>query len=287
MVGQVSKVKTRIGLNEVKQFLVENFSEKSNNLEPLKGGEVSQAFSFEDQKQSYIIKIRKIRKIHAKRKPFEKELNAYKSITSRDKSIPIPKIIQKGVYLEEEGEKYIYCITEKAGGSFVHLFPQEKQRLVDVLLIKMLYKIHSIDISTTSNYGHWEHFDKGNYSSWKEFILGEIEEPNPFIEEARKGGEEVDFLDQAMRRIRELLSFCTEKRYLVHADYGHDNTLADEAGNITAVFDWEHSLFGDFVYDIAWLDFWRFREEGAYAKIYQELYQNAKNVDFANHPFLT
>jgi len=46
-----------------------------------------------------------------------------------------------------------------------------------------------------------------------------------------------------------------EERFLVHGDYGFNNVLAEE-GKITAVLDWANAQYGDFVYDIAWLDFY-------------------------------
>lgn len=279
----MSKVKTKITFDAVKNILEKNFTVNISNLEFLKGGEISQAFSFEDENQSYIVKIRKVRKIHAKREPFQKEINAFKYITSRDSTIPIPKVLKKGFFLEENGDKYIYCISEKADGSFTHNFPEEKQPLVDMSLVKMLFKIHNINISTTSNYGHWKDFDKADFSSWKDFILEQIKKSDTFIKEAIKSSIfNMDFLEQATLRIKELLPFCTNKRYIVHADYGFDNTLADENGNITAIFDWEHSIFGDFVYDIAWLDFWEFKKEGLYAKLYRKVNQKTSNLDYTN-----
>ena len=41
----------------------------------------------------------------------------------------------------------------------------------------------------------------------------------------------------------------------MHGNYGFGNLLAQD-GRITAVLDWMNARYGDFVYDIAWLDFW-------------------------------
>ncbi|GAH32371.1 unnamed protein product, partial [marine sediment metagenome] len=37
----------------------------------------------------------------------------------------------------------------------------------------------------------------------------------------------------------------------------------------------------DFVYDIAWLDFWKNREEGTYEKLYRNVDQNLCPLDFS------
>lgn len=45
------------------------------------------------------------------------------------------------------------------------------------------------------------------------------------------------------------------ERTLVHGDVGFDNLLADEGG-ISAVLDWANAMYGDPLYDLAWLSFW-------------------------------
>jgi hygromycin-B 4-O-kinase len=52
-----------------------------------------------------------------------------------------------------------------------------------------------------------------------------------------------------------LLDFCPEERRLVHGNYGFGNLLLAD-GQVTAVLDWINAQYGDFLYDIAWLDFW-------------------------------
>jgi hygromycin-B 4-O-kinase len=55
--------------------------------------------------------------------------------------------------------------------------------------------------------------------------------------------------------MQQLTEHCAEERYLVHGDYGYGNVLA-EGGRVTAVLDWMGARYGDFLYDVAWLDFW-------------------------------
>ena len=126
----MSKVKTKIDSEDVEQFLENKWSPNITNLETIKGGEISQAFSFEDIKGHYVIKVRKVREIHKMRKPFHKEFLAHQYITSKDMSIPIPKVLKYGTFLEDDSARYIYCICEKHEGSFVHMFPKNEQETV-------------------------------------------------------------------------------------------------------------------------------------------------------------
>jgi hygromycin-B 4-O-kinase len=51
---------------------------------------------------------------------------------------------------------------------------------------------------------------------------------------------------------------CLDERYLVHSDLLAYNVLVDlDADGIAAVLDWGSSLYGDFLWDVAWLTFWQ------------------------------
>ncbi len=280
----MSSLKTQIELAEVEEFLRKNVSADIENVEMLKGGEISQAFSIEDNSKSYIIKIRRVRKRFRKKDPFGKEISVAEILKKQDIQVPIPNIIKYGIFKEVESEKFIFCIVEKASGKFVHLFPKEKFSLIDRSLIDVLYQIHSVDISSTKGYGNWNKLNEAPLGSMRDHILDVIERQKIYTNNKfSEGIFEIDLYLQGSTRIKELVKFCSTKRYLVHADYGYDNVLADEDGNITAVYDWEHSLFGDFVYDIAWLDFWRFRDENTYSQLYYEKYKDSNKIDFKNY----
>ena len=63
-------------------------------------------------------------------------------------------------------------------------------------------------------------------------------------------------VDAARRRVRELAGHCPEERRLVHGDFGSYNMLAD-SHRVTALIDWDLALFGDPLYEVANLFFWR------------------------------
>ena len=153
-------LKTQIEISKVEDFLRKNFSVDIKNMEILKGGEISQAFSFNDSSGSYVIKVRKVRKRFRKADPFRKEITVSDIVKKEEVHVPIPKIVRHGIFKECKNEKFIYSIAEMALGSFVHLFPKEKSLLVDGPLIDVLHNIHSIDISKTEGYGDWQEWNK-------------------------------------------------------------------------------------------------------------------------------
>jgi hygromycin-B 4-O-kinase len=61
--------------------------------------------------------------------------------------------------------------------------------------------------------------------------------------------------DAAVARLKDMVASCPEERHLIHSDLLHYNVLV--AGDqISAVFDWGCALYGDLLYDVAWLTFW-------------------------------
>jgi hygromycin-B 4-O-kinase len=68
--------------------------------------------------------------------------------------------------------------------------------------------------------------------------------------------------DRNYAAMEDLLDRCPEERFLVHGNYGFGNLLARGA-EITAVLDWIDAKYGDFLFDVAWLDFWGIGDDWA------------------------
>ena len=46
-----------------------------------------------------------------------------------------------------------------------------------------------------------------------------------------------------------------QERHLIHSDLLNYNVLVAD-GRISAVIDWGCAMYGDFLYDLAWFEFW-------------------------------
>ena len=67
--------------------------------------------------------------------------------------------------------------------------------------------------------------------------------------------------------MKRLLSYCPTERYLIHRDFGFDNVVADGA-RVTGVLDWAEFGYGDFLYDVAYLDY--FSQNIPYGALWHE-----------------
>jgi hygromycin-B 4-O-kinase len=56
-------------------------------------------------------------------------------------------------------------------------------------------------------------------------------------------------------RLRELAEGLPDDRHLIHGDLLNRNVLVQDS-RITAVIDWGNAMYGDWLYDAAWLIFW-------------------------------
>lgn len=263
----MSTAKTKIEKNLVLGFLRNKYKKRIRNLKLLKGGETSQAFSFSINEKNYVIRV-----LNREGNGFDKDKYAYDNFSS--KLIPIPKILDIGKF-----DTYNYAISEKVRGktfdelsvdTIVSLLPE---------IAKSLDAIHAIEIDKNKRFGSWDNNGMGEHPSWRTAIKHTFDDKNKNWEtEYENSYFKRDFFENMNSSISKLIDFIPESQNLLHGDYGADNTLSD-GRKITGIIDWAESMYGDFLYDIAWLLFWRpnIDFEGYFKKHYQKRKTSVKD----------
>ena len=238
----MSTVKTKIEEKIVLDYIKNNFDSSVTNLKFIDGGETSQAFSFDTNTGSFVIRVNK------SDRAFYKDAYAYDHFACE--AIPIPKIIEIG----KLDDNFSFAISKKAEGRHITDLTEIEYQNIFPELMRILDAIHIVDITDSTGYGKWNLDGEGKYDSWHECIMSIKNSPdredifkNTFLER--------DIWDSICIKIEELSSYCPEDRYLIHGDYGNNNAVSD-GEQITGVFDWADSMYGDPVYDVAWLTFW-------------------------------
>ena len=61
--------------------------------------------------------------------------------------------------------------------------------------------------------------------------------------------------DEALARLDALIPDSAPQRHLIHSDLLNYNVLVADS-RISAVLDWGCAMYGDFLYDLAWFEFW-------------------------------
>ena len=168
----------------------------------------------------------------------------------------MPPILASG----RMGELY-FAISPKAPGQMLETLSGQEVKQLLPQIITMLDAICHVDVSETHGYGVFDYQGQGFSSSWQNFlssIAKEEDERDYFGKWYHLFSDtflERDLFKSIYRRMRSLLNYCPTERYLVHGNYSLSNILAQN-GRISAVLDWVDARYGDFVYDIAGLDFW-------------------------------
>lgn len=236
---------------QVLTLLNEQFGAPITDLAILEGGQVSRTFSFRVSTQEYVVRFNKDNMLNSN---FPKE--AYVSRKLASTNILMPPILRVG----RLGELH-FVISQKAPGKMLEQHtPQEVEQLLPEI-ITLLDTIHHVDVGDTHGYGVFDYHGNGLNISWRNSVLhiGQEEDESDYFGKWYHLFDDTflerDLYQDLYQRVKSLLAHCPEERFFLHGGYSMRNILAQD-GKITAVLDWIDAQYGDFVYDIALLDYW-------------------------------
>jgi len=183
---------------------------------------------------------------------FEKDAYAarYSSTT-----LPIPPIIEWGPALGG-----FYAIAPRMHGEHIDGLDETRMRLVLPSLFAAQDAMRAVE-PPAPGFGGWRADGRMSHPSWRAWLLGFVNEPatrgapgwRELLENSPTG---VGPFKEGYARLLQLVENCPEERRLIHDDLINRNVLVD-ADHISAVLDWGSSKYGDFLYDIAKLVFYR------------------------------
>jgi len=236
-------IKTQITDNFVLDFLRKKYPTSEIVLQRIKGGELSQAFRFSINNVSKILRFNV-----TSSECFQKDKVCYDKFSKY--GIPIPEIYEVG-----EIDGYYYAISELAPGKTLDNLGREDNLLITPKLFDELIRISRISLMG-EGYGDWNPKDlKAKYSSGKNWALAKLT-PEHWPEIHRTEDYfDLKLMGSIAQEVKSLVKYIPEQRYMVHGDLGFSNTLSD-GREITGVIDWAECMYGDFVYDLCWLQFW-------------------------------
>jgi hygromycin-B 4-O-kinase len=235
-----------VGEAQARAFLVERQGAEIANLTAVGHGEWSTAFTFERAGSGYVVRF------SALDEDFHKDRLAAR-YSSAD--LPIPPILDLGPAFGG-----FYAISPRAPG--LHLDELDRPHLQTVLpaLFRALDAARCADLSTSAGYGIWGADGLAPHPSWRAALLDVANDPpgsrtHGWRDRLSSSPTGSGPFEQALEGLRDLVGECPDERYLVHSDLLNFNVLVGDQ-NVSAVIDWGCSLYGDFLYDVAWLAFW-------------------------------
>ncbi len=235
-----------VRLQQVEAFLTARYGARLDELQIIGQGEWSRAYAFRRDGDDYVARF------GAFHEDFAKDCLA---AAFSSPALPIPKVMEIG-----EAFGGFYAISERVFGTFLDDLGEAEMRQLLPSLFGALDAARLADLSRSTGYGLWHADGTGPSLGWRAWLLA-VADDSP---KKRTHGWRSRLLTsptgdrpyaEALSSMTALVPKCPEIRHLVHSDLLHNNVLVS-GGQITGVLDWGCSVYGDFLYDLAWLSFW-------------------------------
>lgn len=254
----MSNFKTQADQHEVEAFLADRLHVTHVELETISAGEGSQAFFFEGPDGPEVLRVN-----NQSKEGFLKDKFAQEHYGSDE--LPIPKVLDIG----EMSNGQFYAISERAAGLPLDHLTDSVMDKITPTVIEKLEVIHATK-PAGEGYGWWDIDGVGKSATWREAVE-EMRGDSNSDQDIKTPYFDGELSNSVRDDITKLIQFCPEERKLVHADYGFDNVIADESG-VNGVIDWHPSMYGDPLYDVAWLAFWDYKQDQV--AVFKEYYES-------------
>jgi hygromycin-B 4-O-kinase len=238
--------KIDINTNQAEEILQGALGEPVTNLLPIEMGELSKVFSFSIKDKSYVVHFRK------SRESFDKA--DFMNTVYGDK-LPIPRVVKSG-----EMDGIFFSISNKVEGKPVSSFSVPEQKIILDDLAIHFTNMSKIALDPSKGFGLISPSGTTFSKSWEEVIAGFFKEDQEgFYKDWTKLYKE-SFLEKSLFEegylaMMELIKYSPNTPTLVHGDFHLGNMLSD-GEQVTGIVDWELSMYGDFMFDLAILHLW-------------------------------
>lgn len=231
---------------EVTSFLRARFGDNIADVHALRDGAWSRAFSFRLDGQA------RVARFSASDGDFRKDQIAARYASP---DLPIPRILD----ISETPDGFC-AVSEQAFGDSLDDLDGERVRRVLPSLFAALDATRAVDISAGTGYGGWDASGSAPHTTWAAALLATADPATATkipgwraaLDQSPTGS--AAFVE-TYARLEQLAEVVPNTRYLVHSDLLNHNVLV-AGDHISAVLDWGNAMTGDFLYDIALIDFW-------------------------------
>jgi hygromycin-B 4-O-kinase len=224
--------------------VAKRYGSRARDLRNLGAGEWSRAYAFVLDGRQHVIRF------GAHVEDFRKDAAMAGHSCA---ALPIPFVSEIG----SAGEGY-FAVSERVSGQLLDQIDCAAMGAVLPSLLATLDAIAAVDVAGGQGYGIWAPWGSAAAASWPEALLAVSQEtarvPGWRARLAASPTGAAPF-DRAYARLGGLVSGLNVPRCLIHGDLLNRNVLV-RGDQIAAVIDWGNAMYGDALYDAAWLIYW-------------------------------
>ena len=244
-----------LSLADAGRFLRARYGSRAGVVTPLGAGDWSRVFTVTLDGREMAVKFGAYREDFAK--------DALMAVHS-SRSLPIPAVHDSGPLAAGlDGGALAggcFAVSQRARGNFLDQLDEAGMRDVLPALLAALRTIRGIEVPGSGGYGLWRSDGTAPHRSWRDALLDiAIDRPGSRTHGWRQAlaGSPTGAgpFDNAAGALRELAPSGPQPRQLIHSDLLYRNVFVQGAA-VTAVLDWGNSMYGDGLYDLAWLLYW-------------------------------
>ncbi|MEV0644425.1 phosphotransferase [Phytomonospora sp. NPDC050363] len=229
---------------EAERFITDRYGPRASPPVLLGAGEWSRAYAFTLDGAEVIAKIGEHGEDFAK--------DAAVAVLA-DGVGGVPKVVETG----RAGSRH-FVVAERAHGTYLDELDGDGMRQVLPSLLSTMRAVRALP-APGSGYGAWLPDLTAPHATWAQTLTAISGPEHPRVAGWQRALAESPTgrgpFDEASEVLAELAPACPDVRQLVHSDLLYRNVLV-AGGRISAVLDWGNSLYGDGLYDLAWLIYW-------------------------------
>lgn len=234
-------------IEQVDSWLTRRYNAEIKDIISLSGGFWSSAYAYRVGTDDFVLRLSDISHGFA----IDRAAMRFNS-----PNLPVPRMIDMGKALG-----FNYAISERHYGRFIETTSGDEGDAVCNALETILAEMRTVTTSENDAVV-WHDPERFKNMTWHSWLVGGlVDNPDAHVSGWRTKLAKKPDIDNLFitceSRIHELLLVCPERRDLIHGDLLHQNVLvSNDASQVTAIFSWKCSAFGDFLYDVAWCTFW-------------------------------
>jgi hygromycin-B 4-O-kinase len=235
-----------VDVEQAASLLRDRLGTDVTDLEPLQGGAWSRAFAFQGGGTPLVVRFSSVEG------DFRNDERAARFASA---ALPIPRIHEIGTAWDGW-----YAISDRVNGTYLEETDERTMSARLPSLFAVLDALRDVDVADRSGFGGWQLNGDGPHPSWRASLL-EIGSDQPALRihgwtarlADRPGGGQL--FESTHRELERVSADLPEVRHAVHSDLINRNVLCVGA-RITGVLDWGSAVYGDHLYDLAWIVFW-------------------------------